>query len=380
MNKQRINHLLQKYLDGSLDDNEKVELLQLYRSISSQPAEYPDDKDIVKERMLLRLQEEIKPLKTRNWFLKHWTIAAAAAVVVMTTTFLLVNRQRKSTNTMAHQSTRKEIVLPGTNVATLTLSNGKKILLNGSNKGRLAIQGNTIITKNAAGQISYDAANSPATNNAQIVYNTITTPKGGQYQIILPDGSKVWLNAASSLTYPIVFKGRERHVDLQGEAYFEIFKNKKMPFTVTAENATIKVLGTHFNVMAYENEPSVNTTLLEGSIALKVKNTCLTMVPGQQTAANRLSNDVKIYAVDVEDAIAWKNGYFSFKKEELLTAMNKIARWYNVDVGFKGNISHKRLWGTVSRTANISELLDYLELTGIAKFQIDGRRVTVICK
>ena len=153
-----------------------------------------------------------------------------------------------------------------------------------------------------------------------------------------------------------------------------------MPFTVTAYNTNIRVLGTHFNVMAYENEPSVKTTLLEGSVALKVKNTSATIVPGQQAIANRLGNDMKICAVDVEDVVAWKNGYFSFTKEELQTSMNKVARWYNVDVEYKGNISNKKLWGTVSRTANISELLDYLELTGIAKFQIVGRRVIVICK
>ena len=379
MDNQRINDLLQKYIEGSITADEKQELTVLYRSISAQSAVYPDNSESTRERILLRVNTEVQRNKNSRKFLKAWHIAAAA-IVVLTTVLYINNRPAVKPKIIAQHTEKRQTILPGTDVAVLTLGNGKKILLSGANKGMLAKQGNAIITKNATGQISYNAAGSPAAIDSQTVYNTITTPKGGQFQVMLPDGSKVWLNAASSLTYPSVFKGVERHVELHGEAYFEIFKNKNMPFTVTAYNTNIRVLGTHFNVMAYENEPSVKTTLLEGSVALKVKNTSATIVPGQQAIANRLGNDMKICAVDVEDVVAWKNGYFSFTKEELQTSMNKVARWYNVDVEYKGNISNKKLWGTVSRTANISELLDYLELTGIAKFQIVGRRVIVICK
>jgi ferric-dicitrate binding protein FerR (iron transport regulator) len=275
--------------------------------------------------------------------------------------------------------TPKQVILPGTNVATLTLGNGKQILLNSANKGTLAVQGNTVITKNAAGQISYKVTGTGHTNE-KIAYNTVTTPLGGQYRITLPDGSNVWLNAGSSLKYPSRFVGNERHVELHGEAYFEIFKNKNAPFTVAAENVNIKVLGTHFNVMAYENEPAVNTTLLEGSVALNSKSAHAMLIPGQQAVADKTADNIILRKVNVEDAVAWKNGYFSFRKENIKTAMNKIARWYNVDVEYSGNVNNKILGGTVSRAENINELLNYVELTGIAKFKIEGRRIKVICK
>nr|WP_256484218.1 FecR family protein [Mucilaginibacter flavidus] len=280
---------------------------------------------------------------------------------------------------MAKQLPGEQAILPGTNVAVLTLGNGKSILLNGGNIGKLAVQGGTTITKNAAGQISYQAAVIDQNNN-ETVFNTITTPMGGQFRVTLPDGSNVWLNAASSLTYPSRFKGNERHVELHGEAYFEIFKDKNSPFTVTAEDANIKVLGTHFNVMAYKNEPSINTTLLEGSVSLSSKNAHALLVPGQQGAVDNKAPNITLQEVNVEDAVAWKNGYFSFRKQNLPAAMNKIARWYNVEVEYSGNVNNKFLGGTVSRSENIQELLNYLELTGIAKFKIDGRRIKVICK
>ncbi len=380
MDKQRINYLLQKYLDRSINDTEKQELFNLYRKIGSQYAEYPDDRESVSERILLRLTEEIKHEEKRVSFFKSWKMIAAAVILVATSIYL-VNRPWGSPKEIVQKNPKKQIILPGANVATLTLGNGKKILLNSANQGKIAVQGNTVITKNASGQISYQVANdNPPANDQQIVYNTITTPKGGQFKITLLDGSNVWLNAASSLTYPSTFKGNERHVELHGEAYFEIFKNKNLPFTVTAENINIKVLGTHFNVMAYENEPSVNTTLLEGSVSLTSKNITTTMVPGQQAIGAKNRNEITLHFVNVEDAVAWKNGYFSFRKENIQTVMNKIARWYNVDIEYRGNISDKIMGGTVSRAENIAELLNYLELTGIAKFQIEGRRIIVICK
>ncbi|MGZ3874436.1 MAG: FecR family protein [Mucilaginibacter sp.] len=377
MESQRINHLLQKYLDGSITNAEKEELLALYRHIGSKDAEYPDDKETVSERMLARLNDEIISNNSKPNYFKPWKLVAAALILI-TAALYLINRPVNRPPAVASNLTRHSLIVPGTSVATLILGNGKKILLNGSGTGTLAVQGNTVITRSAAGQISYKVM--PDSKNNEITFNTITTPMGGQFRITLPDGSDVWLNAASSLRYPSRFEGSERHVELHGEAYFEIFKNKHAPFTVTAENTHIKVLGTHFNVMAYNNEPAVNTTLLEGSVSLSSNNSHVFLVPGQQATAGRKTANIILRQVNVDDAIAWKNGYFSFRKENLPTAMNKIARWYNVDVDYIGNVNDRILGGTVSRAESIEELLNYLELTGIAKFKIEGRRIKVICK
>lgn len=378
MDKQRLDYLLEKYLNGSITDVEKQELGDLYKDTNLKDAVYPDDRESVSERMLSRLKNEIQQEKPSGSFFKSWRIGVAAAAVIAVFGIYIINRP-VAPKMMAKRSPGKQAILPGTNAAVLTLGNGKTILLNGGNIGKLAVQGSTTITKNADGQISYQAADNDPANN-EIVFNTITTPMGGQFRVTLPDGSNVWLNAASSLTYPNRFKGNERHVELHGEAYFEIFKDKSSPFTVTAEDANIKVLGTHFNVMAYKNEPSINTTLLEGSVSLSSKNAHALLVPGQQGAVDNKAQNITLQEVNVEDAVAWKNGYFSFRKQNLAAAMNKIARWYNVEVEYSGNVNNKFLGGTVSRSENIQELLNYLELTGIAKFKIDGRRIKVICK
>lgn len=378
MNQPRINFLLQKYLAGAISDLEKEELLGLYNAISSRDAEYPDDMEDVQVRMLSRLNDEFKT-KKRSVFGKGWKLIAATVTMALLSAGIYIVSKPDLKQKLAQRKFDKPIILPGTNIATLTLGNGKQILLNGSNKGTLAVQGNAVITKNAAGQISYKVTGTSHANE-EIAYNTVTTPLGGQFRITLPDGSNVWLNAGSSIKYPSRFVGNERHVELHGEAYFEIFKNKNAPFTVAAENVNIKVLGTHFNVMAYENEPSVNTTLLEGSVALNSKSAHAMLIPGQQAVADKTADNIIVRKVNIEDAVAWKNGYFSFRKENIKTAMNKIARWYNVDVEYSGNVNNKILGGTVSRAENINELLNYVELTGIAKFKIEGRRIKVICK
>jgi transmembrane sensor len=380
VDKQRINYLLQKYTEGTIDDFEKKELMGSYKETSFQDAEYPDDRAAVSERILRRLHNEIADDK-RITYAKLWRISAAALVFILLSAGVYVLKRPKIEEQAFVKPVIKQTILPGANVAMLTLGNGKIISLNAVSKGKLAMQGNTVITKNTDGQISYQVIDDRKNDITKepITYNTLTTPPGGQFKITLPDGSNVWLNAASSIKYPSRFNGNERHVELHGEAYFEIFKNKNIPFTVTAENIAIKVLGTHFNVMAYKNEPAINTTLLEGSVSLSAKNSHALLSPGEQGVLSMGAEKIQVGNVNVDDAVAWKNGYFSFKKTNIRTAMNKIARWYNVDVEYRGNVNNKVLGGTVSRAENITELLNYLELTGIAKFKIDGRRIVVIC-
>lgn len=375
----RINKLLKKYITGTMSDHEKQELTDLYHQLSDQNAEFPDDRDNVRDRMLLRLNNEILPAKRIRNYTTLRNIAASVIIVMACAGIYIYSRPVVKTE-IARSPVEKQTILPGANVATLTLANGESIALNSAGKGRLAIQGNTVITKNEADEISYQVTDGNTSNTTPVAYNTITTPPGGQFTIILPDGSKVWLNAATSLKYPSRFEGAERHVELTGEAYFEILKNANAPFTVSAENTHIQVLGTSFNVMAYKNEPSVKTTLLAGAVSLTANKIQKLLVPGQQATASKTGNDVSLQTVNMEDAIAWKNGYFSFRKENIRTAMNKVARWYNVEVEYSGDLSNKVLGGTISRTENITKLLDYLALTGIASFKIDGRKIIVTCK
>ncbi|HWW40381.1 FecR family protein, partial [Pedobacter sp.] len=199
-----------------------------------------------------------------------------------------------------------------------------------------------------------------------------------QYQLKLPDGTLVWLNSASSLRFPTQFAGKERSVELDGEAYFEVAKNKEMPFKVHVRAMEVRVLGTHFNVMAYDDEESISTTLLEGSV--KVSNALQTAVirPGQQASLKKSSGILGVEEVNTVEAIAWKNGKFLFADEDIETIMRRISRWYNVEVEYRGNLSDKNFAGSISRYENVSEVLKMLELTGTIHFKVEGRRIIVM--
>lgn len=271
-------------------------------------------------------------------------------------------------------------IVPGGNKAFLTLSNGQKISLTDATNGKLAEQSGIQITKTATGMLVYQLTDQP-NPSGKISYNTIETPKGGQYQLILPDGSKVWLNAASTLTFPTSFASlKTRKVELIGEAYFEIAKNKTSPFIVKSAKQEVKVLGTHFNINAYADEQNTTTTLLEGSVNIvglnKAENVILK--PGQQSTLN--NNRISIAEINTEEAIAWKNGLFIFNDENIKSIMKKIARWYNVEITFKGNMEQISFVGNYARNKNLESLLENIELTEKVHFKIEGRRIEVIAK
>lgn len=280
----------------------------------------------------------------------------------------------------------KNDVPPGGDKAILTLANGSSIALDSSGKGVLARQGNASVVKTNNGQLSYvvdhaaGAGQAGDAVEAPVSYNMISTPRGGQYEVVLPDGSKVWLNAASSLRFPTAFTGKERKVELTGEGYFDIAKDAARPFKVAIAGGAgapeVEVLGTEFNIMAYGDEPSVNTTLVNGSVKLKKTDGAWLLQPGQQA---RLKTDGSVdmdEAADVDGATAWKNGRFEFSGN-IKGIMRQIARWYDVDVKYEGNVSDKAFGGTISRTANVSEILKVFELTGSIHFSIDGKTITV---
>jgi transmembrane sensor len=269
-------------------------------------------------------------------------------------------------------------IKPGSNKAYLTLSDGRRIALTDSITGTLALQGNVQITKTADGQIVCKVIAGNEMLKGQ--YNTLEAPKGGQYQITLIDGTKVWLNAASTLKYPAQFDNGERKVELSGEAYFEVTKDKKKPFRIVSADQEIEVLGTHFNVNAYSDEAAIRTTLLEGSVKVFRKSTAedyKILNPGQQSVL--MPDAFSVKKVDTEEAIAWKEGFFVFDNDNLKMIMRKLERWYDVDVNCNDIADNKiKITGMISRNTELAEVLRLLEETDKFKFKTEGRRVTIM--
>jgi transmembrane sensor len=366
-----LQELADKWLKGTITDAEKKILDAWYNLETGEPIAWTGEDETEAElqaRMLANItQNRIPVLRKRNWQLP------AAAILVISLSiaayFTLHTKQTSQPKTIA------AVIHPGGNNAVLILSNGKKVMLSQASNGVVAQQTGMTITKTTNGQLVYHSANTNA-NDASIAYNTIQTPIGGQYQVILPDGSHVWLDAASSLRYPVKFSGNERKVELTGEAYFEVAHNKAMPFKVTSADQTITVLGTHFNIMAYSDEKAIKTTLLEGSVKVTNKTSSKTLIPGQQSQV--ADGNIKIANnIDLEDVTAWKDGYFKFG-ESLDVVMNKIARWYNVDVVYQGKPDPALAFGgKISRSRDLADVLSIMETTGKVHFKIEGRRVIV---
>ncbi|GGG79148.1 iron dicitrate transporter FecR [Parapedobacter pyrenivorans] len=288
-----------------------------------------------------------------------------------------------------------QAILPGGNVATLTLADGRIIKLNEIDTGNLANEVGVRIIKSEEGLIFYQAARG-ASANREITYNTINTPKGGEYRVVLPDGTKVWLNAASSLRYPTSFTDDKREVELMGEAYFEVAKTKSrrtaggskskvsMPFIVKTKAQAVEVLGTHFNINAYDDDGTVKTTLLEGRVKVSLTSDGQNdgpyriLKPNEQAVLTSTDGGIQVNSVDPANAIAWKNGYFAFDNENITEVMSTIARWYDIDVDYQGDVSGKVFGGTISRFESFEKLLETIGLTGTIQFKITGRRVTVM--
>jgi transmembrane sensor len=263
---------------------------------------------------------------------------------------------------------------PVGNRARLTLGNGAVVDLDAVKEGLITGDEKTRIDKQKA-QLVYGA---PADETVLpvVVYNTLTTPRGGMYSVVLSDGTKVWLNASSSLRYPTAFTGRVREVSLTGEAYFEVAQKPSQPFKVVVNGMDVNVLGTHFNVMAYDDESAIATTLLEGSVKVDFNGRSIALAPGQQSLLMKDKEELRVRNVDVDEAVAWKNGIFQFRSEDIKSVMRKVARWYDVDVRYEGDVSN-HFSGAVRRDADVSSLLRTMELTHEVQFHIEGRTITV---
>src|SRR5699024_7437317 len=272
-------------------------------------------------------------------------------------------------------------IMPGGNKAVLTLANGTKVGIDSTHNGKLAGQGNMNVVKIGSGLLAYQSGMLKAQNpkykaNSIVRYNTLTIPRGGQYQLTLSDGTKVWLNAGSSIRYPIAFNGKERRVEMTGEAYFEVVHNEKQPFKVLVNGEVIEDLGTRFNVNAYADEPAMKATLLEG--AIKVKSQILR--PGEQAVIADGQMDI-LKEVNTDNSVAWKNGYFAFNNANLETVMRKLARWYDIEVVYKHGIENKssmqQFSGRIGRDLTLSQILNGLKQTS-AHFKIEEDSRTVI--
>jgi ferric-dicitrate binding protein FerR (iron transport regulator) len=317
----------------------------------------------------------VVPLQKRK---RYWPqIAAAILLLIATGAYFLYNSHQKQSSIATAPAAPRYDLAPGGNKAVLTLASGQKIILDSTRNGTLAKQGNANIVKTDSGKLVYTI--SPE-KPAEIVYNTLTTPRGGQYQLLLPDGTRVWLNAASSITYPTAFAGHERKVEITGEAYFEVAHNPDKPFHVKVNDMEIEVLGTHFNINAYTDETTVKTTLLEGSVKiLSTVNRQLSTVlkPGQQAQLTKNGEINVADNADTEQAVAWKNGLFKFKQTNIREIMRQVSRWYDVEVEFSGNVNDLNFGGVVSKQAYVSELLKLLETTGTVHFTVADNKIIV---
>jgi len=381
-NQLRLQYLLTRYAANSCTREELLELFtmigdaeedaQLHDSIEevwhtiSATDKLPNiDKNAIFDNILD--ESHVRSLHP----IKKWIGYAAAVLILFAVPFALhkYHRTRQASTTIANNM----IIKPGSNKAVLTLANGTQIPLNNARPGIIATQNNIPVTQQANGAIAYQA--SPAGIASIQTLNTLTTPVGGQFTITLADGTKVWLNAMSSLKYPVSFAGAERRVELTGEAYFEVAKNKAMPFIVTVNGSEVKVYGTHFNIMGYNAEDNINVTLLEGSVKVSNADQSKMLLPGQQAV---IKNGIAISAADGEQAIAWKNGKFNFAHEHIQSIMRKLARWYDIDVTYQGKPTQEGFVGTLPRSQNLAEILKTLELTGLVHFKTEGRSVTVM--
>lgn len=417
MASERINYLTEQFINQTISEEEKTELANWVNHCSQDEElsgvleqawqkhtatkQMPED---MSERIKALIYagedaviKEVEPINTIR-FIPYWKrsrVRIAAAVFILmagSTAYVKLYRQKQpAVATTEAPRQMKQDVLPGGNKAVLTLSDGTQIVLDSASNGLLAKQGTAELRKLGNGKLAYISTGASA---GELMYNTMTTPPGGQYKLLLPDGSVVWLNAASSIRFPTAFTGKERKVTITGEAYFEVAPlytkrgHEKLPFIVQVNTPSafggsgdggmeIQVLGTHFNVNAYAEEDAIKTTLLEGSVKIVKGKSSSTLLPGQQaqlqnTGLIKINRDA-----DTEEAVAWKDGYFQFSSADLPTVLRQAARWYNLEVEFAGDIPKDRFTGKISRTVNLSRLLKWMQWSDV-HFKLEGRKITVL--
>ncbi|HEY9561181.1 MAG TPA: FecR domain-containing protein [Anseongella sp.] len=390
----------------SMPSDEKKELLDEYANLLQQSEKHFPADPILLERIEEYIEEgtpkqihaqpryitsspslkSVPSLKRR--FL--YTAAAVIALLVVSGVYWMSTLKRPDAPAITGTSEHIQDIPPGGNKAVLTLADGSKISLNEVSGGTLAMQGETKVVKLHSGELAYQPESSTTSPDpGDLLYNTIETPRGGQYQLTLPDGTKVWLNAASSLRYPISFKGPDRTVFLTGEAYFEVAsspatisssdKTAKKPFHVRVNDMTVTVLGTHFNIMAYAGKSQIETTLLEGSVQVNAKTTNtdpVQLYPGQQAILDKNNAGINVAEVNTEEIVAWQKGYFQFNRANIYAIMRQVERWYDVKVVYEEPMPKEEFIGKISRNESLSSVLRIFKLSKI-NFRIEGNKIIV---
>ncbi|MGX5818064.1 FecR family protein [Chitinophaga lutea] len=326
------------------------------------------------EALLVRVHERIAP-RGRVRTMRRWWAAAAAVIVVATAAGTWMYSRSVQQPGQRIVSVSRQDAAPAGNKAYLTLADGSRIELEGADTGRLAMQAGFRVTKTASGEIVYESDTTLQPSDATLKFNVLSTPRGGQFRLLLPDGSKVWLNAASALRFPAAFAAGERRVELNGEAYFEIAKDAGKPFIVVSEGQEVKVLGTHFNVQAYGDEPGVRTTLLEGKVEVAAAGGKRMLAPGEQCRLVRATGAMRTLQIDPEEAVAWRNGYFVFNETRLRDVVLQLCRWYNVEADFD-RLPNVTFNGVISREVPLSKVLEMLEETGGVPLKLDRQQIT----
>jgi len=389
-NEQRMHELARKWQEGTITPQERLEFDQWFDSFDDSKMAKPagENPEELRERLYASIQTREKiGQRTGGRILSiRWTVAAAVLLLLGSAAWWRALRPARSLPVVAAAPRHPDkVIVPGSNKAILTLGNGSQLILDSAKDGLLAQQGSTMIMKEKNGVVRYggnaadeNAADKNAADDTAPLYNTITTPRGGQYSVSLPDGSKVWLNAASSIRFPTAFTGVSRDVEVQGEVYFEIAPDKTKPFRVAVnKKMDVEVLGTEFNVMAYEEEGTIKTTLINGAVRVVKGNEGRVLRPGQQA---QLRPDGILHTLnnaDIEATIAWKNGRTIFAGEDIPTIMRKVSRWYDIDVEYRGNITERKFTGGIARNSDISVVLKILELNQI-HYSVEGKKIVLM--
>jgi ferric-dicitrate binding protein FerR (iron transport regulator) len=381
MNEDRLKYLLERYLANECSPAEQEELDEWFHTWNpgiggmQRWLEEAGNAEALSNELYTDFSNRLLPPAKRNRRVGWYAVAAAAAVLaVFIILFYPTHRPNQSLAQRDAQQQPANTIRPGSNKAVLTLADGSQIALSDSGNVHIATQNNMEVRRRQPGSISYHSMQGPA-NDQQPVYNTLTTPRGCKYSLTLADGTVVTLDAASSISYPVVFTGKERRVAITGQAYIEVVHNAAQPFRVSAKGQLIEDLGTAFNVKAYTDEQAVKTTLIEGALKVVKDDQSLVLTPGQQaivTHAIRLNNNVNL-----QEEIAWKNGEFRFERVNVKGIMQQLARWYNIEVSYKNEVDHIYLSGVFSRKEEMRNILEVLETTGKVAFQLVGNKVIV---
>lgn len=377
---QEVQTLLNAFNIPGNEELLKVLLTEQYHNLEITGDASPEDELVFEQihhKLISRIKQGDETPKIR-WL--NWRVAAAAIIIIAACAGIIFSLKLPQRLAPANDivKTTKTDILPGSSKAILTLANGKKMILSNIPNGVIARQGNTVIHKDAAGTL-INIADTHAQGNNLNAYNIVETPIGGEYSVTLADGTKVWMNAASSLKYPVQFSDNERVVELTGEAYFEVAKDAAKPFKVKSSGQTIEVLGTHFNINAYENEEVMKTTLLEGRVKVLNKTGVQFLNPGQQSVMN-FGGDGRIKVLtdmDTDEVTAWKEGYFQFNQADIHTVMRQLSRWYDIKVSYSPEIASKEFQGAIQRDLKFSQVLRILGKTKL-HFTVKGKEVMVM--